>query len=216
MTAWIPGDSTPVPEPEGDCLNDDTLAALADGTLDTPERAIALAHVATCATCRARLASLTRALANPEVIKETVRLEKPRRAWIRVAVPLAIAAALLLSFLPRDLLRRQPGVEHRAPPTTFTAGSAPTGLYPAGRVASVTHFTWSPVARADRYRAFIFDAEGRALFEPVTVDTLVPLPDSVFLEPRRRYFWRVEARLDVDRWASSDLVEFEVAAGRSP
>src|SRR5438876_961968 len=41
-----------------DCLDEHTVAALADGTLDAEMRSGALTHVATCALCRRAIASV--------------------------------------------------------------------------------------------------------------------------------------------------------------
>ncbi|HKP29173.1 MAG TPA: zf-HC2 domain-containing protein [Gemmatimonadales bacterium] len=196
-------------------MNDDMVAALADGSLADSDRVAALAHVASCVDCRAQLASVARLLADPAVAGAARRADNPVRPWLKVAVPVGIAAILLVVLVPRVLLRRPPLDEHRAS-VSVTAGESPQALHPVGQVAAARRLTWSPVAQADRYRATLFDAEGRPIFELVSTDTVVSLPDSVSIEPLRRYFWRVEARTAIDRWSSSGLVEFEVTGGRAP
>jgi anti-sigma factor RsiW len=61
------------------CLSDDTIAALADGVLDAARRAVAVPHLATCARCRAAVASVARALADPAVAREVSALHHATR-----------------------------------------------------------------------------------------------------------------------------------------
>src|SRR5439155_5160087 len=78
-----------------DCLSDDMIAALADGSLTPKLRADILPHVGSCPRCRAAVASVARALADPTVARELSVSARGRR-WYRLAVPLAAAAVLLL------------------------------------------------------------------------------------------------------------------------
>ena len=56
--------------PTPSCPDDDTVAALVEGTLDAARREVVLPHVATCAWCRDAVASVTRALADDRVARE--------------------------------------------------------------------------------------------------------------------------------------------------
>jgi hypothetical protein len=197
-----------------DCLDDDALGALAEGALQPANRPTALAHLASCARCRATLASLARILADPEVARELTAIEAaPAPRWRRFALPAAAAAAILVLFLgPLDLLRQKPADLHRAP--TITNGSLPSAVTPQGAVGDVAELRWTPVAGADRYRVTVFDAEGRVVYEAEPVAAVAPLPDSVRLTPGRQYLWKVEARVGFDRWVASDLVGFSLLSGR--
>src|SRR5437667_12766016 len=82
-----------------DCLDEHTVAALADGTLDAEMRSGALTHVATCALCRRAVASVAEALADGPITHEIEIVEGRRHRRgpvLRVAVPLAAAATVLL------------------------------------------------------------------------------------------------------------------------
>ena len=68
---------TPIAKP--DCLDEHTMAALADGTLDAAARGRALAHVAMCALCRRAVASVVEALADGPVTHEIEVVEGRRR-----------------------------------------------------------------------------------------------------------------------------------------
>lgn len=207
--------AAPIPggAPTPDCLDDDALGALAEGTPDPAVRSAAMAHLASCARCRSTLASLAQALADPNVAREVRVLEAaPKPRWHRFVLPAAAAAAILLFLGPLDLLRQQPAYLHRAP--TITNGSLPSAVTPHGTVADVAELRWTPVEGADRYRVTVFDAEGRVVYEVEPVAAVAPLPDSVRLTPGRRYLWKVEARVGFDRWVASDLVGFSLASRR--
>ena len=192
-----------------DCLDDSTLAALADGTLDPAERDAVLPHLATCLRCRGILASVARSLADPGVMRAQAALEgrDRRRLWL-IGLPAAAAAILLVLALPR-WVDDVPG-RHRGPPAP---AAQPVPLSPVGTVAQAGVLRWSSLAGADRYRVVLFDAGGRVLYEAQVADTSAPLPDSVTLVPGRPYLWKVEARTGVARWSASDLVRFSIAPG---
>src|SRR5213593_1160321 len=82
---------TPIAKPE--CLDEHTVAALADGALDAKTRGRALAHVATCALCRRAVASVVEALADGPITHEIEIVEGRRRRLrgqlLKVVTPLA-------------------------------------------------------------------------------------------------------------------------------
>jgi len=192
-----------------DCLPDDVIAALADGSLAPEVRASVLPHVASCARCRGAVASLARALADPAVARE-ISVSSGRRRGYRITVPLAAAAVLLL-LLSSPAGERSPA--HRGPPPPPPA-TTPVPRSPLGAVAAVDDLRWSPVAGADRYRVTVFDATGRVMYASEVSDTVALFPDSVPLVPGASYLWKVDGRTGFDRWAASELAEFKVAGPR--
>src|SRR6267378_4262852 len=89
-------------EPTLKCLDDDTLAALAEGSLDAAARAATLGHVASCPRCRSIVASVARALADPGVAREVASPGRAgRRRFYQIALPAAAAAVLLVLAWPR-------------------------------------------------------------------------------------------------------------------
>lgn len=203
--------SGPVGAPTAECLDDDTVAALAEGSVDATARAAAVAHVASCNRCRGALASVARALGDPSVAREAAAAERgarPRFARIAgFAVPAAVAALLLVLVWPRSADNGE-GL-HRAP--AITAAPAPEPMSPIGAVAAARSLHWARVPGADRYRVTLFDAEGVVLHETEGADTVTALPDEVVLVPGRSYLWKVEARTGFGRWSASELVEFSIA-----
>ncbi len=199
---------TPIAKPE--CLDEHTVAALAEGSLDPEARGRALAHVATCALCRRAVASVAEALAAVPITHEIEIVEGRRRRGgpiLRIAVPLAAAATVLL-LLWSPAADRFPG--HRGPPPPPPA-TTPIPRSPVGAVAAVNDLRWSPVTGADRYRVTVFDATGGVVFATEASDTVVAFPDSITLVPGASYLWKVDARTGFDRWAASELTEFRVA-----
>lgn len=189
-----------------ECLDDDTLAALAEGALDPAARAAVLPHLASCARCQSAVASLVGALADPAVQAAASASAGHRRAYAAwLALPLAAAVLVLALGVPRWL---EQGPTHRAPPG---AGQAvPVPISPIGTVAATTTLRWTSVPGSDRYRVVLFDSGGRVLYETRLMDTTLALPDSVVLAPGTPYLWKVEARTGWDRWSSSDLVQFSI------
>jgi len=202
---------TPIAKP--DCLDEHTLAALADGTLAADARSRALAHVATCPLCRRAVASVAEALAAGPITHEIEIVEGRRRRLgpiLRIAAPLAVAATvLLILWSPAD--DRAPG--HRGPPPPPPAAT-PVPRSPIGTVAAVNALRWSPVAGADRYRVTVFDATGGVVFATEAPNTVVAFPDSIALVPGASYLWKVDARTGFDRWAASELAAFSIAGPR--
>jgi hypothetical protein len=194
------------------CLDDETLGALADGTIDATSRVAAVAHLVECARCRSAVASVARALADPDVSREvqglTPRRRKPR--WLAWSGLAAAAAVLLVVMVPRES-DRESGL-HRAP--AGQSGEVPSALVPAGVVGAVEELRWSPVVGATRYRVTLFDPNGKVLFEAVPTEPSVALPDSVTLSSGIQYLWKVEAQLGPGRAVSSELVSFTLKGTR--
>jgi hypothetical protein len=193
--------------PSPQCLDADTIAALVDGTLEAGRREAALVHLAGCDNCQTAVSSVARALLDPAVARELGAADAHgRRRVLRVLLPVAAAAALLL-ILARpwaDVV----APPHRGPPS---AASTPAPIAPVGPVNRASPLQWTAVSGADRYRVMLSNAAGRVLYEAEGTDTVAALPDSVVLKPGRSYVWIVEARTGFDRWTASQLVEFSLA-----
>ena len=196
-----------------DCLDVETIAALAEGSLPGGVRPEVLQHLAACVFCRRAVASVAEALVDQPVTHEIEIIEGRANRWrrvLRIGVPLAAAATvLLLLWSPA----RDSGALHRGGPLP---GSRPTPIGPRGTVESAQRLLWTSVAGSDRYRVTLFGAQGDVLYETGTGDTVVTLPDSVRLSSGQPYLWKVEARTAWDRWVTSDLVDFTIARAPPP
>jgi hypothetical protein len=202
----VNGDDGP-PGPE--CLDDDTLAALAAAELEGSARTEALAHVAACGHCRRVAASLADVLADPAVSAARADSARaPGYRFLRFAVPAAAAAAVVVAVLGPDANRALPPTTHRAPQTAPIGNPVPTS--PRGLAGRPTSLRWESVAGADLYRVTLFQRDGRVIYRSELRDTADALPDSVRLAAGGTYLWKVEARTGWNRWTSSSLVEFSI------
>jgi anti-sigma factor RsiW len=180
-------------------LTADDTAAYVDGQLAAAERAAIASHLAQCAECRLEIVDITR----------LVRAVPQRRRWTIIMAPLAAAAAVLILFIApqRD---RDSTSQLREPAVTTTV--APALAIPRGQVAALHAMTWSSVPHADQYRVTLFDRDGNVAWRAQSPDTTVVLPDTVRLTGGVPYFWKVEARIELGRWVSSDLTSFTLEA----
>lgn len=206
--------------PSPDCLDEDTIGALAEGSLAAESLEIVVGHLARCGSCRVAVASVARALGDPAIAREVAAAERGRERprWNRLlpmVLPLATAAALLLLVVrpwSTDAIPSEP--RHRAP--TITGVPAPSATWPLGTVETATLLRWSGVLGADRYRVTLYDGAGQVLYQSQTSDTVTALPDSLRLLPGRRYLWKAEARTGWNRWSASPLAEFSVIRAATP
>jgi len=187
-----------------ECLDELVVADFVDGRLGADTRGPVVAHLLSCARCRAVVTATSRLSAETIVTDQT-----PARRWRRWSIPLglAAAAALVLLLVPR-------GGDDSSPPAlrepTDTSIHAPTPITPRGSVERVDRLLWSSIPGVERYRMRVYNDEGDVLWTAETADTMVMLPDSVELSPRATYFWKVEAQTEWRRWVASDLVEFRL------
>ena len=102
------------------CLDAETLAAWMDGGLDRDALAVAEAHAADCARCRAMLAALGRT-ASVEAAAAA-----PRRLWRWWLAPIAAATAatVLWVIVPSDRPSSIPPLLSRRAVLTAVAGGA--------------------------------------------------------------------------------------------
>ena len=171
-------------------LTPEQTAGYLDRVLTREERALVEAHLATCADCRGEVVALR---------PFTGVNQKRRRLWTAGLALGAAAAAVILVIVPGNS-GPEPSLHRDAAVDTAPAiqPRGPEGPGPRPRVLA-----WSRLAQASRYRATVFDEEGSILFRAETSDSALQLPDSVRLMPGRSYFWKVEADIGWDRWASS-------------
>jgi hypothetical protein len=202
------------------CLDESALARLVgdDGTYATH---IEIAHLVGCAHCRSELASLAALLSDPGIAGEIRTLEtqpivRRHRAPRFLLGALAAAAVVLLFARPVAVrwFSASDAEVHRGP--TIDASGAPRLVSPAGDVEAAPIFVWTGVAESDRYRLTLYDGAGHVVYEAQLRDTTLALPASVALARGVPYVWRVDARMGLDRWTSSESAEFFVGARRTP
>lgn len=224
--------AAPAASPTDGCLDDFAIAALADGELAESEHVNAVAHLAGCARCRERIASVSRILRDPTVAaaRQSIEASGPARrdqprwtsgrrrlAGVSVAAGLAAAAVMLVVLRPDDPTRTtiagRPGGPVHRDQATLAASGAPRLISPTGAEAGDT-LRWTSVPHADRYRVVVFDRQGNTVFEAQTTDTAIALPESPRVARSQVLLWKVAARTNWDRWVESELVELERAPSR--
>lgn len=188
-----------------DHVSDDAIALLADG--DIPRIGGAdLAHVADCASCRARLVMLSQAL-DDDIVKAELRSLGPRlsvnrssRLPLRFVGGLAAAAAAAIVLLG-PARERATGPMHREAAITTTA--APRIMSPTELSSPADSLRWTTLAQADLYRVRVWDSEGTLVWTADTRDTSIAIPADI--RPGVQYLWELKARTGWDRWVASDL-----------
>jgi hypothetical protein len=184
-------------------LESGEAAAYVDGALARSARSLIEAHLAECEGCRDEVIEVTRLL----------RTGSWRHRWqLPTGVAAAAAAVVLLVVWPRPAHQPMESPEYREPALTTTV--APVVVAPRGVVGVARALVWTAVPHADRYRLNLFDDTGRVVWETQSGDTSALLPDSIRLQPRASYLWKVEAQTGWNRWVSSDLVEFSIGPPR--
>jgi hypothetical protein len=208
------------------CLADDQLAALADGP-DEEADAGTLEHLGRCPLCSARLAGVTRLLRDEEIARQLRRLEVddpilPRRARVRAATVIATfaAAAVAAVLLPLPIGRTPAPPSEVAPAhreSAITTTVAPRIVPPGATAGASDSLRWTSVPRADRYELKMFDREGTLVWNPVTSDTVIPLPANLSRgDAPITYLWKVEARTGWDRWVASEWADLTVGSVGEP
>lgn len=202
---WLRTGEFAQPVPSG-CLTDEQLAAVADAR--APETTVS--HLSRCASCRAAVIDLRRAIQSEPIGAEIASLATPR--WASDFAPRVIglvAAAAIVVLVARvavelstsrpDILRDHPANQIESRPQVHTPRPV-QGERPV--------FSWSPVVTASQYRITLFDEEGAVVWQDVVADTTANLPRGTAIAAGTSYWWQVEARVDFDRWVASELTNF--------
>jgi hypothetical protein len=187
------------------------------GTLSEAEVEAFESHYLTCTRCQndLRMAAAIRDVL-PEVQEASRTADastagvtgrwfgrRERIAAIAVAIAAVLAGIVLVRPSTIDSLRHRDTV----PDTEMV----PVVEAPVGEVEPVEEFRWTAVTAADLYRVTLYDAAGDVIWQVEARETHVALAVTVRLEPGALYLWGVDARVDWDRWVSSELVRFRIS-----
>jgi len=208
--------SAPAVEATPRCLDDESVAAIAEGSIDLASEPPLRAHLLDCPRCRREVAAVARMLDAPDVRQEAEALRRGRRHWRRLAglviVGGAVAAALLVVI---DRAWTSKVAERSYREESVTGSAAPRLVAPLGGASSLDVLRWTSVPRADRYRIILFARDGSVIWEAVTRDTAVATPDFVRNVPNDTILWRVAAHVGwEDRWTTSELAMLAVPRAR--
>lgn len=208
--------STPVGLAGDNCLDDDGIAALADGNAANTDAA-AINHASNCPSCRARLAGVVRLMGDATVNVELDALRQSerftRRRWsARNLTFTGLAAAAAAAFVLLGPGRAQissdqtPADSGTRRETAITAAPAPRIVSPQ-ELNLADSLQWTAVSQADIYRVRIWSSDGTVVWTTDTRATALPLPPVI--QPGTTYLWEVAARIGWERWVSSEFVELK-------
>lgn len=174
----------------------EALAGYLDADLPGEEQRQVELHLASCAECREELAEVRR-----------LQLGH-RRRWLRVLVPAAAAAAVLLAIaLPRQAttpsdIRTGPNLE----PSLEVVSPVPSAEVASGP----SRFIWRSAGPGASYTFTLQEADGRVVWTSTVADTVAVLPDSVAFSPGLTRFWFVDALLPDGRSRSTGVKRLRI------
>ena len=209
------------------------IVLLLEDKLPPEERQRVQSHMADCPRCAETLAAVHRmpeVLAesdaprvDPDVLKKAERLvqapDRPR-SWLlllpapaRVGLAFLVVVGLGLGVFAyfRPASDPSPFRASEAAQTLTTVAPAHRAVVDAGPAA----FQWSAMPDAAAYRLILSNQDGTTRWTGHTEATHLTLPDSVMLQPDRRYLWRVEAVFPDGTTTSSAIRTFTYAPQRS-
>ena len=169
------------------CVAPEAMLSLLRREGPEEQRLEMLDHVMGCSACRSEF-ELLRAI--EQAGAGTAERAGPAvlRSLPRFAVPLALAASLILVVMVGQRLRspdgtdveRGPmdGVTLLGPPSEIEAGTSPT-------------FAWKSVPGAQSYELEVLDEKGAVVWGARTSETSVTMSDPVLLTPGNSYRWWV-------------------------
>src|SRR5262249_24674802 len=172
------------------CASPEAMLSLLRQEGTEEQRLETLDHVMSCGACQPEF-ELLRSIEQAGSAAATT--ERPRPAFLRgprrIAVPLALAASLLLVLVGQKL--RSPGgpdvergdgngVTLLEPPTEIAPGISPT-------------FAWKPVPGAESYELEVLDEKGNLVMGARTRQTSVTLSDPLLTTPGKSFRWWVRA-----------------------
>ena len=172
------------------CVSPEAMLSLLRREGTEEQRLEVLDHVMGCGPCRSEfelLRAIEQAGAATTKRARPAVLQFPRR----FAVPVALAASLILVVTVGQRLRPAGGVDVErgsstngitllGPPPEISPGTSPT-------------FSWKPVPGAESYELELLDEKGAVVFGAKTSETSVTVSDPVLSAPGKSYHWWVRA-----------------------
>jgi hypothetical protein len=181
-------DARRVPGREG-CVAPEAMLAVLRREGSEEQRLEVLDHVMACGACSSEF-ELLRSLELAAVAPTGRPVPAAPRMVRRIAIPLALVAAVLLVITVKPLLKSTEGPDVKrgtsrgvtlvAPPEEIAAGTPPT-------------FIWKPVVGAQSYEIELLDEKGAVVWSTRTSDTSATLSDPAVLVPGKTYRWWVRA-----------------------
>ena len=194
----------------GECPAPERLLALVRREGSEEERLHTLDHTMSCAECLREL-DLLRAIekSGAGMASSATSSARTMPSWRR-AVPLALAASLVLavSLVVRDREAADSGIDRTRGTDAQLVVHAPRDME-IGRADSLV-IAWRPEPGATRYTVEVLDDAGRAVLTGTTTDTVIVVRNDGRMLPGRAYQWWVRAFGASGAQASSPLGRLRV------
>lgn len=188
----------------GEHLGPEELGTYLDGSLEGAKLSGVEAHLAECGPCRDEAIQVGRLLERGDRDRHRRRLAY----WVApTAAAAAIAAVLLLGPTVEDVTRQE-GPIFRADGPGAIAIAAVSPVAPIHPSFDSVLFVWHKIESDVVYQLTLMDEEGAVLWKGTAEDTTLALPADVELRPAARYYWYVDALLELARTATSGVQEF--------
>lgn len=196
------------PEGDGEHLQPHELGAFLDGALRGAERSRVEAHLVECARCREEAIHVGRLTGTGN---GNGKQRKRLVYWVAPAAAAAVVAALLLLGPGAEEVARPEAPILRADDPGVTAIAVVSPRAGASLSSDSVVFVWREVESGVVYRLTLMDQEGVVLWKETVEDTTVALSADVELRPGARYYWYVDALLELARTATSGVQEFTIS-----
>ena len=170
------------------CVAPEAMLAVLRREGPEEQRLEALDHVMGCSACRSEFELLRSIEQAGAGMTEGVRPAFARLAP-KLAIPLALAASLILVITVGQRLRSPEGADVERGITNGVTLLEPPSEIEAG--TSLT-FAWKPVPGAQSYVLELLDERGAVVFAAKTGETAVTLSDPLLMAPGKSYRWWVQ------------------------
>jgi hypothetical protein len=188
------------------CVAPEAMLALLRREGAEEQRLAALDHVMSCGACRPEF-ELLRAMEQAGAGTTERAGSAVRRVLPRFAVPLALAASLILVVAVGQRLRSPEGADvERGPVDGITL------LGPPSEIAEWTSptFAWKPVPGAQSYELEVLDEKGALVWGAKTSGTSVTMSDPVLIVPGKSYRWWVRTTTTSGNQRASPVRSFRI------
>ena len=171
------------------CVSPEAMLSLLRREGSEEQRLERLDHVMGCGACRSEF-ELLRSIEQAGAATTERAAHAVLQFSRRFAVPLALAASLILVVTVGQRLRSPGGADVERGSTNGLTLLGPPPEIPPGTWPT---FAWKPVPGAQSYELELLDEKGTVVFGAKTSETSVTMSDPLLIAPGKSYHWWVRA-----------------------